>query len=88
MGCLGPVTPPGSLDPTTSFDLTSAGSAFVFDPAFTNNFGAGSPVGSYIVWGQTTAITPPAPEPAFLILLALGLGLIFIGRRARLSRDA
>jgi hypothetical protein len=83
LGCLGPVTPPGTFEPTTSFNLTAAGGDFVFDAAFTNNFGAGSPVGSYIVWGQTTAITPPTPEPASLILRGLGLGGILIRRRAR-----
>jgi hypothetical protein len=87
LGCLGPVTPPGTFEPTTSFDLTSAGGVFVFDAAFTNNFGAGSPVGSYIVWGQTTPVSPPTPEPASLILLVFGLGGILIGRRARRSRD-
>jgi hypothetical protein len=83
-GCLGPVTPPGSFDPTTNFQLNSVGGAFVFDAAFTNNFGAGSPVGSYIVWGQTAALPAPTPEPASLALLALGLGGILIARRARL----
>jgi hypothetical protein len=87
LGCLGPVTPPGTFDPTTSFDLTSTGSNFVFDAAFTNNFGAGSAVGSYIVCCQTTAISPPTPEPASIVLLELGLGAILIVRRARLSRN-
>jgi hypothetical protein len=84
VGCLGPVTPPGSFGPTTSFSLNSSGGAIVFDPIFSNNFGAGSPVGSYIVWGQAAALPAPSvPEPAPLTLLTMGLGLIFIARRAR-----
>jgi hypothetical protein len=86
LGCLGPVTPPGSFDPATTFSLNSASGGFVFDPAFTNNFGAGSAVGSFIVWGQTAAIPAPTPEPGSLGLLALGLGGIVIARRARLRR--
>ena len=90
LGCLGPVMPPGSFSELTSFSISSSGGVFVFDPAFTNNFGAGSAVGSYIVWGQTTALAPPpppTPEPASLALFAAGLGGICIARfrRARCS---
>jgi len=82
LGCVGPVTPPGSFDPATSFSLSSSDGVFTFDPAFTNNFGAGSAVGSYIIWGQTAALPPPAnaPEPSSLALLALSLGGVIAAR--------
>jgi hypothetical protein len=88
LGCVGPVVPPGSFSETTSFPLNSSGGVFSFDPAFTTNFGAGSPVGSFIVWGQTAPIPPPSgtPEPASLGLGALGLGAI-ITLRARRSQN-
>jgi hypothetical protein len=84
LGCLGPVTPPESFDLTADFPMNSASDVFVYDPAFTSNFGAGSPVGSYIVYGQTEAL----PEPASFGLLALGLGGIFTARRTRHLRAA
>lgn len=56
------------------------------DKTFVNNFGAGSPVGSFIVWGQTTAIVPPTPEPASVGLLALGLGAIILRARSSAPR--
>lgn len=69
LGCIGPVTPPGSFGRTTSFQLTGSGNTFTFDPSFVNNFGAGSAVGSYIVWGQTKELpAPPVSEPASLSL--------------------
>jgi hypothetical protein len=89
LACLGPVMPPGSFNQSSSlFVVSNVSGAFVDNKTFTNNFGAGSPVGSYIVWGQTTPIPAPTPEPASIALLALGLGGILIARRARRSWGA
>lgn len=33
LGCVGPVTPPGSFDPTTTFPVSSSGGVFTYDPA-------------------------------------------------------
>ena len=82
-GCVGTLAPPGAFSVDSSdFTITPTAGVFNFDPYFTNNFAAGSPVGSYIVWGQTTPITPAAtvPEPASFALLIFGLGAIW-GRR-------
>ncbi len=81
LACLGPVTPPGSFSLATSVLLTSSGGAFTWDPAYTGSFGAGSAVGSYIVWGQTTPLAAPTPEPAPLTLLAFTLAGWIVARR-------
>jgi hypothetical protein len=77
-GCLGPVSPPGSFSQSNTFLLTSSGGAFLDNKTFVNGFGAGSPVGSYIVWGQTGPLTPPAsvPEPSTLGFFGVGVGLL------------
>lgn len=73
LGCTGTLTPPGSFNSTSSFALSSSGGVYTFDPSFISNFGAGSAPGSYVVWGQTTSLNPPAPtpEPA-----GIGLGMM------------
>jgi hypothetical protein len=85
LACLGPVMPPGSFNQNSSpFAVSNMNGAFVDDKTFTSNFGAGSPVGSYIVWGRTTALPSPVPEPASLCLFAWGLGGIIAVRARRL----
>jgi hypothetical protein len=84
VACLGAFAPPGSFEQFSgAFTVNSAGGAFAYDPTFTSNFGAGSAVGSYILWGQTTAAptlpTPTStPEPASAGLIALGVAGIFV----------
>jgi hypothetical protein len=80
--CLGPVNPPGSFDLTSSFSLTSSGGDIQWDVPHTSNFGAGSPVGSYIVWGRTTPIAP-VPEPSYYGPLALGVAAGFYCKSRR-----
>jgi hypothetical protein len=82
LACLGPVSPPGSFNQNSTFPITNISGSYTDDKTFTSNFGAGSPVGSYIVWGQTTPLPAPTPEPASVGLLTLGLAGI-IARRAR-----
>ena len=78
LGCVGTLTPPGGFNVgTNSFSVPLSSGNFVYDPAFVSTFGAGSPVNSYIVWGQTAALTTPpvspAPEPATMGLTGLAL---------------
>ena len=77
LGCTGTLTPPGSFSSTSSFQLLSSAGAYSFEPGFSSNFGAGSAVGSYIVWGQTAALTTPpvnsTPEPGSISMMAIGI---------------
>jgi hypothetical protein len=57
--CLGPVTPPKSFSESTTFSENSSNGAFMFDVQWTLNFGAGSPVGAYIVLGATAPLRAP-----------------------------
>ncbi len=90
LACVGPAVPPGSFNQDSSlFFIGNVDGTFVDSKTFVNNFGAGSPVGSFIVWGQTTAIpapSPSAPEPASVGLAVLGLGGVLFARRVRRAR--
>jgi hypothetical protein len=57
--CAGPVMPPGSFYQTPYYSQNSINGVWSVDATYTFNFGADSPVGSYIVIGQTTALRPP-----------------------------
>jgi hypothetical protein len=87
LACLGPFTPPGTFQQFSgAFYLNSVAGAFDYDPTWTANFGAGSAVGSYVLWGTTTPAPPPltlTPEPAFLSPIGM-LVLVVLGwRRSR-----
>ncbi|HZQ52574.1 MAG TPA: PEP-CTERM sorting domain-containing protein [Bryobacteraceae bacterium] len=88
MGCVS-VHAPGAFSVDSSeFTAYSSSGVFDYNPYFTSDFAAGSPAGSYIVWGQDTPLAPPpptTPEPGSVALLAVGLGVIcVIGKRIRL----
>jgi hypothetical protein len=57
--CAGPVMPPGSFYQTPYYSQNSSNGVWSVDATYTFNFGANSPVGSYIVIGQTTALHSP-----------------------------
>ena len=58
--CQGPFTPPGSFNNgTETYTLDASGGAFTFEPSWTCNFGAGSPVGSSVVFGYSQTALPP-----------------------------
>jgi hypothetical protein len=80
-GCTGTLTPPGSFNSSSSFGLDSSGGNFTFTADFVSNFGAGSAVGSYVVWGQTAALPVPTPEPASVGSVGLGLLVAICVRR-------
>jgi len=89
LGCLGPVSPPGSFSQSTTFPLTSSGGAFLDNKTFVNSFGAGSPVGSYIVWGQTTPLTEPtvSPEPSALGYFGVAIAGLLVRKLLGTSRE-
>jgi uncharacterized protein (TIGR03437 family) len=60
--CLGPVSPPGAFSQTGgTYSLAPNNGAFSFDNTYNSHFGAGSPVGSYIVYNF------PAPAPPSIL---------------------
>ena len=59
--CFAPVSPPGSFDTLGTLPNTSVNGAMNFDETYTLVFGQGSPVGSFIVIGQTNAIAVATP---------------------------
>jgi len=70
--CQGPFMPPGSFDNgSETYVLDASGGVFSFEPSWTCNFGAGSPVGSSMVFGYSqtalaptiTGLSPRAGEP-------------------------
>jgi hypothetical protein len=85
IACLGPFTPPGEfLQFSGGFSLNSSGGEFVYDPTWTSNFGAGSAVGSYIIWGPSAPPPPPppsAPEPRFLLPVGISALAVFAFRK-------
>ena len=84
-GSNGPVTPSNSFDLSATFSMNSTGGLFVIDPTFTSNFGAGSPIGSFIVYGQTTALLTPEPNYFGLVPFVLGAIITLRSRRSRVS---
>ncbi len=61
--CLGPVSPPGSFNLVGgSYSLTAVDEAFSFDNTFSTTFGAGSPVGSYVLYSY-----PAIPAPTIFV---------------------
>jgi hypothetical protein len=48
--CAGPVKPPGPFNTGVPFPQNAFNGAFTFDDTYTAHFGAGSPVGAYIVF--------------------------------------
>lgn len=58
--CLGPVAPPGDFSESTTYSVGNTNGAFYIDSEFTIVFGAGSPAGSYIVFGQDTPLLAPS----------------------------
>ena len=56
--CAGPVSPPGPFNQSVSFSQTASNGGFSFDDAYTAHFGAGSPVGAYIVFNYPALSSP------------------------------
>jgi len=56
--CTATVIPPGPFDVSASYSLAPSGGAFNFDNTITAFFGAGSPIGSYILFSVPPPVAP------------------------------